>query len=353
MPPRGTPIKSRADTYRRPQAHFQVNQMKRVNISMHHQLQTLAFERAKSICKDLRVTSINISLMAIILGGVSFQLFGLPFLLYEFGIGAAWFLLPIMLLQPAHWGLLHEGVPARLLPNRRTNEFCGRLLAVTLGLPFDATRFGHLVHHRFSRHSYDRPDVYDGRGPYALAWLGYRMRLFGGVYLSELLSPLIAFVPKWLGVYIMKKTIPIDEDGDVAVRRLFVSLVLNTAKRRRARLDFLVTFALYTASAWVYGPWWPMLLGTMYVRGLWHSFADNVPHHGVALDKMARARNYTLPLGLRLLVMNHHLHRTHHLHPRVPWTALGALSLLEGELPKGNYFRAALGQASFLFPARA
>jgi len=48
--------------------------------------------------------------------------------------------------------------------------------------------FGHLVHHRFSRHSYDRPDVYDGRGPYALAWVGYRMRLFGGVYLSELLS---------------------------------------------------------------------------------------------------------------------------------------------------------------------
>src|SRR5258708_6177385 len=170
-----------------------------VSTQQHHQLQM--FSAQKSLCKDSRSASINIVLMIITLGGTFFQLFGLPFLLYKFGIGAAWFLLPIMLLQPIHWGLLHEGVHARLLPNRRTNELCGRLLAVTLGLPFDATRFGHLVHHRFSRHSYDRPDVFDGRGPYALAWLGYPVRLFVVRYLSELLSPLIAFVPKWLGVY--------------------------------------------------------------------------------------------------------------------------------------------------------
>jgi fatty acid desaturase len=295
---------------------------------------------------------LNVVLICVVLGGTVFQLFGMPFVLREFGIWAAWFLLPIMLLQPLHWGLLHEGIHARLLPNRRANEFYARVLSVTLGLPFDGTRFGHLVHHRFSRHSYDRPDVYDGRGPYVLAWLRYRLRLFGGVYLSELVSPLIACVPTRLGIRLMEKAIPIDEHGDAHVRHLFVSLVRNVPKRRRTRRGFVMTLVLYAASVWVHGEWWPMLLATMYVRGLWHSFADNVPHHGVSLDKPARARNYTLPLGFQVLVMNHHLHLTHHLYPSVPWTSLGPISLREGARPKGNYFWAALEQTNLLFPAR-
>jgi fatty acid desaturase len=257
-----------------------------------------------------------------------------------------------MLLQPLHWGLIHEGIHARLLPNRLANEFHARLLAVLLGLPFDATRFCHLIHHRFSRHGYDRSDVYDGRCPYVFAWLGYRLRLFGGVYISELISPIFAFVPASLAARAVKRAIPLNEADDTVVRRLFVSLVQNFAKRRRTRRGFATTLALYAVSAWLYGAWWPMLLATMYVRGIWHSFADNVPHHGVALDKPARARNYTLSPVFRVLVMNHHLHLTHHLYPRLPWTSLGTISLPEDGLPKGNYFRAALGQASRLFPAR-
>jgi fatty acid desaturase len=297
-------------------------------------------------------TRFNLALVCLVLGGTLFQLYAMPLVLRALGMGAVGLLLPIMLLQPLHWGLIHEGIHARLFPNRRANEFWARVLSVTLGLPFDGTRFGHLVHHRFPRHSYDRPDAYDGRSPYALAWLGYRLRLFGGVYLSELVSPLIAFVPRRLGVRLMEKVIPIDEYGDAGVRRRFVSLVLNSSKRRRTRRDFAMTLTLYAASAWAYGPWWPMLLATMYVRGVWHSFADNVPHHGVALDKPARARNYTVPMGFHLLVMNHHLHLTHHLYPRVPWTSLGAIGLHGGEGRRGNYFWAALGQANRLFPVR-
>ena len=145
------------------------------------------------------VTYLNVLLICVAFGGTLFQLFGFPLVLRVIGIQGAWFLLPIMLLQPIHWGLVHEGIHARLLPNRRANEFGARLLSVTLGLPFDATRFGHLVHHRFSRHAYDRSDVYDGRGSYLLAWLTYRFRLFGGVYLGILGSPIIAFMPPRLG----------------------------------------------------------------------------------------------------------------------------------------------------------
>lgn len=295
-------------------------------------------------------TRLNLFLICVVLGGTLFQLFGMPFVLRDFGMRAAWLLLPIMLLQPLHWGLIHEAIHFHLLPNRRANEFCARLLSVTLGLPFDGTRFGHMVHHRFSRHGHDRPDVYDGRGPYMLAWLRYRVRLFGGVYLGLLVSPLIACVPVSLGVRLMEKAIPVDDDGDAEVRRLFVSLVMNVPKRRRTRREFAMTLALYGTSAWMYGAWWPMLLAAMYVRGVWHSFADNVAHHGIAPDKPERARNFALPRVFQLFVMNHHLHLTHHLYPTVPWTWLVATSVPEDERPNDNYLRAAFRQTDRSYP---
>jgi fatty acid desaturase len=296
---------------------------------------------------------LNLFLICVVLGGTLFQLFGMPFVVRGFGMRAGWVLLPIMLLQPLHWGLIHEAIHSHLLPKRRINEFCARLLSITLGSPFDATRVGHLVHHRFSRHSYDRPDVYEGRGAYALAWLRYRGRLFGGVYLGLLASSLIAFVPVSLGVRVMENAIPIDEEGDTKVRRIFVSLVLNVPKRRRTRREFAMTLALYGASAWIYGTWWPMLLATMYVRGVWHSFADNVAHHGVSLDEPERARNYSLPQVFRPLVMNQHLHLTHHRYPTAPWTSLVAMSKSEDERPHDNYFRAAFRQIRRCYPIRA
>ena len=295
---------------------------------------------------------LNLFLICVVLSGTLFQLFGMPFVLRDFGMRAGWVLLPIMLLQPFHWGLIHEAIHSHLLPTRRTNEFCARLLSVTHGLPFDATRVCHLVHHRFSRHSYDRPDVYEGRAAYALAWLRYRGRLFGGVYLGMLASSLIAFVPTSLGVRLMENVIPIDEKGDSEVRRIFVALVLNVPKRRRTQCEFVITLALYGASAWIYGTWWPMLLATMYVRGVWHSIADNIPHHGVSLDEPERARNYSLPWVFQLLVMNHHLHLTHHRYPTVPWTSLAAMSETEDERTPDNYFRAAFRQFGRCYPIR-
>ncbi len=297
-------------------------------------------------------TCLNSFLLCIVVGGTLFQLYGMPLVLRAFGMRAIGLLLPIMLLQPLHWGLLHEGIHAHLFPNRRANEFWGRSLSILVGIPFDCTRFGHLVHHRFPRHAYDRPDVYDGRGSYALAWIRYRIRLFGGVYFGEFLAPLLAFIPASLGVRLMERAIPIIEHGDAQIRRLYVSLAMNFPKRRRTRLAFAMTLALYSASAWAYGAWWPVLLSAMYVRGLWHSLADNVPHHGVALDKPARARNYRVPPGVHLLLVNHNLHLTHHLYPKVPWTALAVVAAGEGERPASNYFHAALAQASRVFPLR-
>jgi fatty acid desaturase len=295
-------------------------------------------------------TGLNALLISVVLSGTVFQLFALPALLRAFGIQAAWFLVPIVLLQPLHWGLIHEAIHSHLLHRRNAEEFWARLLSVAHWLPFDATRFCHLVHHRYSRHAYDRADQYDGRGPYALAWLCYRTRLLGGTYLGVLVSPLIAFLPLARGIRLMSNAVPIVEKGDIEVRRLFVSLVTDARKRRRTRREFVMTLALYAASAWVYGAWWPMLVATMYMRGLWHSLADNLAHHDVMLHEPERARNYGLPPLLGFLLMNHHLHLTHHRHPTSPWRRLVLLNSREEAVRGDNYFRAAFRQFGSPYP---
>jgi len=83
-----------------------------VSTQQHHQLQV--FSAQKFLCKDSRSASINIVLMIITLGGTFFQLFGLPFLYINLGLGRLVFT-PIMLLQPIT-GLLHEGVHAASFP---------------------------------------------------------------------------------------------------------------------------------------------------------------------------------------------------------------------------------------------
>jgi hypothetical protein len=54
---------------------------------------------------------------------------------------------------------------------------------------------------------------------------------------------------------------------------------------------------------------------TVYLRGVWLSFADNLPHHGVRLDLPGRARNFRVPRIWQGILMNHPLHRLYHLHP--------------------------------------
>ena len=62
-----------------------------------------------------------------------------------------WSLLIVVLATTFYWSLLHEGIHAVLLPNRRLNDVLSRLLAIGFPAPFAVLRFGHLKHHQFNR----------------------------------------------------------------------------------------------------------------------------------------------------------------------------------------------------------
>ena len=290
----------------------------------------------------------NLALLGLVATALLMQLIAWPFLLRQWGASMLWVALPLVVLTPTHWGLIHESIHGQLLPQRRPNEWLGRVLAIAFVLPYDAVRFGHLMHHRFTRESFDRPDVHDGGTHHMLVRIGYYMHLLGGLYLAELALPLLTFLPAtWvcrLVAHKLRSEAPIDRH----VQRLFVGFAGNAERRNRIRRDWMLSATLHVCIFYLYGAWWPALAITMFLRGAWLSLADNLPHYDVTLDEQERARNFRVPAIWRPVLMNHHLHRLHHQHPTLPWTALPVLARVDaaasGPAADAGYFTAALRQ---------
>ncbi|GGA39906.1 fatty acid desaturase family protein [Dyella nitratireducens] len=290
----------------------------------------------------------NVALLGLVATALAMQLFAWPFMLRQWGASALWVAVPLVVLTPTHWGLIHESIHGQLSPQRRLNEWLGRALAIAFVLPFDAVRFGHLMHHRFTREAHDRPDVHDGATHPVLARISYYAHLLGGLYLGELALPLVTFLPtSWvcrLVAHKLRSEEPVGQD----IQRLFVGFAGNQERCMRMRRDWVLSVALHGCAFYLYGAWWPALAITMFLRGVWLSVADNLPHYDVTLDEQQRARNFRAPAIWRPVLMNHHLHRLHHQYPTLPWTALPALARVDtaasGAHVDAGYFRAALRQ---------
>jgi fatty acid desaturase len=268
----------------------------------------------------------NLMGLAAVTLALTLQLAVLPFLLRDWGTPALLLIVPLVVSTPTHWGLIHEAVHGQLFARRHLNENVARALAIAFALPFDAVRFGHLMHHRFTRESFDRPDVVDPTRPLWQTRLRYYARLLGGLYVGELVLPLLAFLPVNTARSQVTRAIAADGPVGADVQRLFASFASDPARRARIRRDACLTLALFAAAFYCYGSWWPVLAVTMYLRGVWLSLADNLPHHGVALDEPGRSRNFRVSRGWQGVLMNHQLHRLHHQHPTLPWTALSVLA---------------------------
>jgi fatty acid desaturase len=288
----------------------------------------------------------NLALLGLVAAAVLVMLFAWPFLLRQWGLPALWIGLPLVVLAPTHWGLIHESIHGKLLPQRQLNEGLGRALSIAFMLPYDAARFGHLMHHRYTREPYDRPDVHDGVTHRLLARIGYYMHLLGGLYLGELVLPLLTFLPADFVCRMVERRLHSEDATGREIQRLFVGFARNAERRGRMRRDWIVSIALHACAFYFYGAWWPVLAVTMYLRGVWVSVADNLPHYDVLLDEQQRARNFRVAAIWRPLLLNHHLHRLHHQHPTLPWTALPELARA-GDEASGDgagYFRSAIRQ---------
>lgn len=249
--------------------------------------------------------------------------FIVPLLVRGQGIGWAWALLPLVLVSNGYWATLHEAVHGNLLDGAGANRRAGRWLAILWGSSFRLLRFGHLMHHRFNRHALDRPDCFEpDRGTIAGARLRFYGEILGGLYLVELLTPLLYLLPRASVLRLVGRIYTGEEGSMPQLRALAAQALAGPEGAAEIRRDALCAWALILAGVWAWGAYWPLFLLFLFGRGLMVSVTDNVYHYATPLDRVEFAYNLRLPRPLRALFLNMNMHRVHHRHMQAPWWEL-------------------------------
>ena len=230
-----------------------------------------------------------------------------------------------MLTSTHLWSILHESIHGSLLRDRARNDRFGRALALGYGAPFILLKSGHLLHHRFSRTPGERTEVYE---PTEATWAArapvYYLRLFGGLYLAEVASVVLALAPRrfWHRLRHLLDT------PDTVTALLFDAI--TGRKLNQFRLDAILIVLLYAGAFIAYGPDWWMLLAVLAARAFLVSIADNAYHYGTALDEPLEAMNLRLPRLLESFMLAFNLHGIHHKHPGLAWPDLRGAFIAEG-----------------------
>ncbi|HEX9443510.1 MAG TPA: fatty acid desaturase, partial [Candidatus Binatia bacterium] len=159
-------------------------------------------------------------------------------------------LLPFAALNNSFWALIHESIHDLLDPSRRVNTAAGRLLAVLFGSPFRLLRLTHLSHHKFNRSLKERgTEVYDpektSRWKAGLRHFG---QILGGLYLSEVLTPLLFFLPRSLFQRLGKRVI----DPDSMHEQWLTRNLMGPASFREIRIDGAAVIIFFGLSAYCY-----------------------------------------------------------------------------------------------------
>jgi fatty acid desaturase len=267
-------------------------------------------------------------------------LFLLPMLLLPLSQAWAWTLLPAALLSNAMWSLLHETVHGAFHPNQRVNALAGRALAIAFGSPWRVLRVGHLLHHRYNRTTLDRQEVTgDWRRRDLRYTVGYYCQLLGGLYVAQVLSPIVFFLP---AAVLRRAQARYCRHG--TFRAHAAAQLIRPRALREIRTDGVIIVAMVAVSAWQYGSSAWMLLATFAARGFLISFLDYVYHYDTPVDDVRHGRNLRLAPPIARMLLHFNLHGVHHRHPNSPWWELPWLFESGEHRYDGSYLYHALRQ---------
>jgi fatty acid desaturase len=268
------------------------------------------------------------------------QFFLLPLILLP---ASSWWgltVVPVALMSNSFWSLIHEAIHDHFHPRLRANYFAGRFLSIFFGSSFLLLRLSHLLHHKLNRSPREATEAYDGSGSSAFkAAAGYYFQILGGLYLVELISPLLFLFPRRaLGAF-SKRWLAPDSMSALLMRSLAEPRAL-----RNIRVDAIGVATLLISSFVCYGENWAWLAGSLGARAFLISFLDNVYHYGTRIGDTAYARNLRLAPWLATGLLHFNLHGVHHKNPALPWPMLRAAYAQEGRPFDGSYFAAAARQ---------
>lgn len=259
----------------------------------------------------------------------------LPFLLRH----SLWYALlwmPALFLTSTYWSLVHDATHKSFYANVKVNEACGRLMSVVFGSPFTFLRFGHLMHHRFSRTTpADQTEVYHPEKDFfVLRQCFYYFWLTIGLYLSEFFAPLITFLPVKLLRALVRRLLK--ESPELA--NIVCAQLLQKKSLSKFRQDAVIVYLLFLLSFILYAQYGWILVGTLLVRGFIVSTADNLPHYGTPLNQVLYSYNMRAHPIWQKILLNFNYHRAHHNHPKVSWKYLPEVfEATDGKLDVGYW----------------
>jgi fatty acid desaturase len=268
----------------------------------------------------LRTKILDIGLLAAVGALAALEFGAFPLLFPGQSVGAVVLIAVVILSAPLHYGLMHETMHGNLFRSEAWNRRVGRVLGITLGLPWETMRFGHLAHHAFNRHKFDRPEYLAPQDSYAGAAPAYFAKLVLGNAVIYALAPYLAVAP----ISTTPRVVALMGSGEdnAPFRQAALRTFSNPERRARIRIDLaaFVLLAVLAVLAW-HAQWWVF---AACILGRWSvlSLLDNAPHYGMALDSRQEARNTTFPRFLSFLVLNQNFHGVHHHTPDMHWTEL-------------------------------
>lgn len=268
----------------------------------------------------LALPTVNARLAAMHLLVNVFQLFILPLYLLDKSLWWGLALLPIAALNNPFWSLIHETIHDLFSSSSRLNTAAGRVLGVFFGAPFHVLRWTHLSHHKFNRSPTEKgTELYDASTiSKAKAALGYYCYIFSGVYLLEVSSIALFFLPGRIFAKLRRR---VAAHGNVQERWL-ADKFADAELVRQIRQDGAAVLAIFGLSAFSYGRYWPLFAAILASRMFLISFFDNLYHYRTPVGATISGHNVEMPAAVSWLILHFNMHRIHHRHPGVPWMEL-------------------------------
>jgi fatty acid desaturase len=283
---------------------------------------------------------VNITLAGVYAAVHTYQFFVLPLWLLPLDYRWAWTLAPLAFLNNPFWSLIHEAIHDLFHPRRRTNIVFGRALSVMFGSPFRILRLSHLLHHKLNRTPMEGTELFErGKSSVVLAACGYYFQILGGLYLVELLSPLLFYLPRRLLHRFTRRFVKRNSVSGILMQNWSQDEAL-----KEIRLDGLIILGWLGLSLYCYGIHWPLLVLVLIVRAFLISFLDNVYHYKTPVNDIFYANNLRLPPAAAAILLYFNFHGVHHQNPAIPWIHLPTVFRERSEIFDGNYFAAAARQ---------
>ncbi len=215
------------------------------------------------------------------------------------------------------FALLHESVHRVLSANKMLNETFGLLAGAFFPTGLTFQRICHLGHHLRNRTDHEMFDMYYKEDSKLLKYAQFYSILSGVYWLSVSFGWAIYLLCPWVFRLLKSDNASIKHTG-AAMLHPFI----NHPKKLRIRMELVFVIAFqFVLFKTLDLAFWPTFTA-YWIFGMYWGSLQYADHAWSERDIQTGAWNLKVNPLTRLIFLNYHHHRVHHMYPRMPWHEL-------------------------------